>query len=64
LGSDTCRRLFLDPAEERFEWVEICGQKNLPIRWLGCSPGCLAFLDKDEDEFGFDGLELAEEEDE
>ncbi|WVW78206.1 hypothetical protein I302_100157 [Kwoniella bestiolae CBS 10118] len=44
------RHLFLHPAEERMEWVQICDTKDLPIRWMGCSPGCLDFLDKDEDE--------------
>jgi len=45
----TTRHLFLHPAEERIEWREICGQSGLPIKWMGCSPGCLAFLDEDEE---------------
>lgn len=53
------RRLFLHAAEERFEWTEVFGEKDLPIQWLGCSPGCLAFLDE-EDDFGFDELDLEE----
>lgn len=44
------RRIFLHPAEERFEWREISGFKGLPIRWLGCSPGCLSFLEVDEED--------------
>jgi hypothetical protein len=39
------RRLFLRAAEERLEWTVICGQKGLPVRWKGCSPGCLDFLE-------------------
>ena len=44
------KHLFLDPAEERIEWRELKGEKDIPIRWLGCSPGCLAFLEEDEEE--------------
>ncbi|WRT64563.1 uncharacterized protein IL334_001495 [Kwoniella shivajii] len=44
------RHLFLHPAEERIEWREVCGTKDLPIKWRGCSPGCLDFLEKDEEE--------------
>lgn len=44
------RRVFLDAAEERFEWMTVAGVPNLPIRWLGCSPGCLDFLEDDEDD--------------
>lgn len=49
------RRLYLRAAEERLEWTTTCKQKDLPIRWKGCSAGCLAFLehglvDEDEDE--------------
>lgn len=47
-GVRVARRIFLDPAEERFEWVTIAGVPNLPIQWLGCSPGCLDFLEEDE----------------
>jgi hypothetical protein len=36
------------------EWVEINGTKDLPIRWQGCSPGCLQYLLEDEDEFSVD----------
>jgi hypothetical protein len=39
------RRLFLRAAEERLEWTTVCGQKDLPVRWKGCSPGCLEFLE-------------------
>lgn len=50
------RQVFLHAAEERFEWVEIAKAKNIPIQWLGCSPGCLAFLDdnEEEDDWPFD----------
>lgn len=43
------KRLFLHAGEERLEWRTICGQANLPIKWLGCSPGCLDFLEQDDD---------------
>jgi len=39
------RRLYLRAAEERLEWTTICGQKNMPVRWKGCAPGCLEFLE-------------------
>lgn len=52
------RRVFFDAAEERFEWVEICGEQHLPILWRGCSPGCLAFLDEEEEEEEEDGFSL------
>lgn len=48
------RRVFLHPAEERFEWVEIAKTKDIPIQWLGCSPGCLAFLEDEEDDWPLD----------
>ncbi|KAL7419129.1 hypothetical protein Q5752_005965 [Cryptotrichosporon argae] len=48
------RRLFLHAAEERIEWRTVCGNNDLPIQWQGCSPGCLAFLEEDEDEWGLD----------
>ncbi|CAK9785584.1 unnamed protein product [Cutaneotrichosporon oleaginosum] len=44
------RRVFLHPAEERIEWRTVAGVKGLPIRWLGCSPGCLTFLEEEEEE--------------
>lgn len=44
------RRIFLHAAEERFQWREVANVSNLPIRWLGCSPGCLEFLDDEDDE--------------
>ncbi|WWC68163.1 uncharacterized protein I206_102086 [Kwoniella pini CBS 10737] len=44
------RHLFLHAAEERIEWREICDTKDIPIRWKGCSPGCLHFLNDEEDE--------------
>lgn len=39
------RHLFLHAAEERLEWRKVSNQADLPIRWLGCSPGCLTFLE-------------------
>lgn len=52
------RRLFLHPAETRLEWRDVFGHKELPIRWEGCSPGCLDFLeDEDEDDWSVDGDE-------
>ncbi|WWC59695.1 uncharacterized protein I303_102257 [Kwoniella dejecticola CBS 10117] len=44
------RHLFLHAAEERIEWRQICDNKDLPIRWKGCSPGCLDFLNHDDGE--------------
>ncbi|WVQ98266.1 hypothetical protein IAU59_005389 [Kwoniella sp. CBS 9459] len=44
------RRIFLHPAEERIEWREVCGTKDLPVRWMGCFPGCLDFLEHEDDE--------------
>lgn len=44
------RHLFLHPAEERIEWREVFGESSLPIQWVGCSPGCLAFLEHDEED--------------
>jgi hypothetical protein len=58
------KRLFLNAAEERLEWVIICNQANLPIRWIGCSPGCLAFLEQEDVGGSDDELwGLSEEED-
>ncbi|TYJ53078.1 hypothetical protein B9479_006310 [Cryptococcus floricola] len=56
------RHLFLHPAEERVEWRDFAGQKNLPIRWKGCSPGCLAFLEQgcEEIEDGFDAAVIGD----
>ena len=42
------RHLFLHPAEERIEWREVFGITGLPVKWLGCCPGCLAFLVEEE----------------
>lgn len=55
-GSDTTeqpgtRQIFLHPAEERIEWTTVLNDDNLPIQWLGCSPGCLDHLE-DDDEWG------------
>lgn len=46
--------LFVHPAEERIEWREVFGIPDLPVRWVGCSPGCLDFLEREEE----DGFEL------
>jgi hypothetical protein len=52
------RRIFLHPAEERVEWCAVAGER-LPIRWMGCSPGCLSFLeDKEEDEWTVEGSDV------
>ncbi|KAI0628210.1 hypothetical protein C8Q77DRAFT_1162376 [Trametes polyzona] len=47
--------VFVRPAEERFTWEEVVagvrvggegfGGSGVPVRWRGCSRGCLAFLD-------------------
>ena len=50
MGPRASRHLFVQPAEERIEWKKLLGQE-VPIRWKGCSPGCLAFLEADEDEW-------------
>lgn len=56
------RRVFLHAAEERIEWREVLGLKEkLPIRWKGCSPGCLDFLEVDEDN-DVDGFDLSDTE--
>jgi hypothetical protein len=44
------RRLFIHAAEERFEWREVHRWPGIPIKWEGCSPGCLAVLEQDEEE--------------
>ncbi|WVQ75814.1 hypothetical protein IAR50_005447 [Cryptococcus sp. DSM 104548] len=56
------RHLFLHPAEERVEWRDLVGQKNLPIRWKGCSPGCLTFLEQECEtvEDGFDAAVIGD----
>lgn len=56
------RRVFLHAAEERLEWREVLGlNEKLPIRWKGCSPGCLDFLEKSEDA-DVDGFDLSDTE--
>ena len=45
--------MFVRPAEERFTWEDVIagvrvageGGGGVPVRWRGCSRGCLAFLD-------------------
>ena len=44
------RHIFLHAAEERVEWMDVFEMKGLPIQWLGCSPGCLAFLEEEEED--------------
>ncbi len=43
------RPVFVDPAEQRFEWVPtIAGRavhEDVPVLWRGCMRGCLDFLD-------------------
>jgi hypothetical protein len=44
--------LFIDPILERFEWINRIGEHpisppRVPIRWRGCSTGCLNFLEDD-----------------
>ena len=61
-GSDRpSRHLFIHPAEERLEWRELFGQGKLPIRWKGCSPGCLSFLEVEEEDDGEEVWELDDE---
>jgi hypothetical protein len=62
-GSDRPNRhLFIHSAEERLEWRELFGQGKLPIRWKGCSPGCLAFLEAEADEDEEEVWELDDDE--
>lgn len=46
------------PAEERIQFVEVAGEKNIPIKWEGCCRGCLGFLVEaepaEQDTDGFD----------
>jgi len=48
--------VFHDSVEERIEWrTDIAGVKlaeMVPLRWRGCSQGCLAFLERDNAELG------------
>jgi hypothetical protein len=42
--------IFVDPVVERFEWIDRVGElpvsaPRVPIRWRGCSRGCLNFLE-------------------
>jgi len=54
-SSRPSRRLFLHSAEERIEWREVFGLNGLPIKWLGCSPGCLGFLEREDfDDWGYE----------
>lgn len=47
--------MFVDHAEERFEWVKDVAEVVVsdlpggvvPIQWRGCSSGCLDFLEKE-----------------
>lgn len=44
-----CGKGFFEPAEERMEWTTIraaAGRPTVPIKWRGCTGGCLAFLEK------------------
>lgn len=48
------------PLEERIEYVDIGGEKGLPIKWQGCGLGCLDFLEVSEQD-GFDADVLGED---
>lgn len=55
------------PAEARIQYVEVAGEKNIPIRWEGCCRGCLDFLVEPEvaaesESDGFD-IDVLEEDD-
>ena len=47
------RPIFVNHAEERFSWeseiagVVIAKEKRIPLKWRGCSKGCLDYLDRD-----------------
>ncbi|KAG9048797.1 hypothetical protein FS837_011999 [Tulasnella sp. UAMH 9824] len=51
------RTMFVDHGEERFEWIKDVVEVvvsdlpggAVPIRWRGCSAGCLGFLEKGDD---------------
>ena len=54
------------PVEERIEYVEIAGEKSIPIKWEGCCRGCLDFLiepdlDDEQDADGFDAAVLEDD---
>lgn len=43
-----CGNGFFEPAEERTEWTTLPGAEGggkVPIKWRGCTGGCLAFLE-------------------
>ena len=48
------RHLFVHAVEERLEWRDLFDAGQLPIRWKGCSPGCLDFLEEEEEDWGLD----------
>lgn len=57
--------VYIVHAEERFSWEkEVAGQRvggeqGVPIRWRGCSPGCLDFLESTFDEgWGVDDMNV------
>jgi len=44
---------------ERFEWLGKIGElvisaPRIPVRWRGCSSGCLSFLEVDEEQIEVD----------
>lgn len=49
-AGQTTRQIFLHPAEERIEWRAVLDHASLPIQWYGCSPGCLDFLEHNDDQ--------------
>jgi len=56
------------PVEHRIQYVDLAGEKAVPIKWEGCARGCLDFLAEKESEGidaetdGFDIAVLEEEE--
>ncbi|KAJ9120206.1 hypothetical protein QFC22_003106 [Naganishia vaughanmartiniae] len=68
-GSVFTRKLYVgEPAVERIEWTRVNGaDKEVPIRWKGCSVECLDFLEMpvdvladDDDEDGLSDTDVEE----
>lgn len=50
------------PVEQRIQYVDLAGEKAVPIKWEGCAPGCLDFLaeaDSAEADAQIDGFDIA-----
>ncbi|KAJ9103861.1 hypothetical protein QFC21_002323 [Naganishia friedmannii] len=69
-GSVFTRKLYIgEPAVERIEWTRVNGaDKEVPIRWKGCSVECLVFLEvpvhvslEDDDEDGLSDTDVEED---